>query len=114
LLLLAYDLDYPPPMRAVRPIPDALGIALLLRAAEASEHGTMIRVQTTAAAATSLADPALESLRCAIPAARGLPLLAALARHTPACVVLDYLDGLRLAVTLQPSGSGGDSAMART
>ncbi|MDE2136327.1 MAG: beta-ketoacyl synthase chain length factor, partial [Gammaproteobacteria bacterium] len=30
VLLIAYDADYPQPMRAVRPIPDAFGVALLL------------------------------------------------------------------------------------
>ena len=45
-----------------------------------------------------MADPALEALRGAIPAARSLPLLDAIARGNAAAVVLDYLEHSRLAV----------------
>jgi Ran GTPase-activating protein (RanGAP) involved in mRNA processing and transport len=45
---------------------------------------------------TSLSHRALESLRCAIPAARGLPLLDCLAQSQSSSVVLDYLDSARL------------------
>ena len=30
--LIAYDLDYPPPLRAARPVPEAFGVALVLHA----------------------------------------------------------------------------------
>ncbi len=110
LLLVAYDLDYPPPMRAVRPIPDALGIALLLHPLEASGCGPRIQVQLTAAAASAMTHPALERLRRAIPAARGLPLLEALAQRLAGRVVLDYLDGLQLAVAVQPREPGTDAS----
>jgi hypothetical protein len=49
-----------------------------------------------------MADPQLEALRVAIPAARSLPLLHQLARLEAATVTLDYLDTLRLAVEIAP------------
>jgi Beta-ketoacyl synthase, N-terminal domain len=101
LLLICYDLDYPPPLRATRPIPDALGIALLLRAVGPGAGRSTLQLRLTAEPATCLADGGLESLRRAIPAARGLPLLAQLARQQPGTVVLDYLEGLRLAVDVR-------------
>lgn len=97
-LLIAYDADYPEPLRATRPIPDAFGVAMLL-APNAGEHpvGRISAALTTDAAAT-LPDSELESLRKAIPAARSLPLLAAIANGTPGRIVLDYLDHAQLAV----------------
>jgi len=40
----------------------------------------------------------LEALRVAIPTARGLPLLQAIAQQKNGRVVLDYLDNTRLAI----------------
>lgn len=98
VLLLAYDADYPPPLRAKRPIPDAFGVALLLAPGDAADALARVRVALTAAAAEPLADAALESLRGAIPAARCLPLLERVARRRRGRSVLDYLDTARLAV----------------
>jgi Beta-ketoacyl synthase, N-terminal domain len=97
-VLLVYDTAYPEPMFSTRPIPDAFGMALVAQ----------INVDLTHASADQLADPALESLRKAIPAARGLPMLRSialaqddhLAQHRR--VVLDYLDDTRLAVSVAP------------
>jgi hypothetical protein len=47
----------------------------------------------------------LDALRRAIPAARGLPLLQALARGDATAVTLDYLDGLALGVTIDMPGA---------
>ena len=52
--------------------------------------------------ADQLADPVLEPLRRGIPAARSLPLLRAVATRQTGRVVLDYLDGLQLALELAP------------
>ena len=57
-----------------------------------------IAVSPSAATADRMPDAPLEGLRAAIPAARSLPLLVPLARCTAGRVVLDYLDGERLAV----------------
>jgi hypothetical protein len=59
-----------------------------------------ISVDLTDAVADRLDDVALESLRSAIPAARGLPLLRAIALRQDQHVVLDYLDNTRLAVAI--------------
>src|SRR6185312_6738790 len=77
VLLLAYDVDYPPPLREHRPIPDAFGVALVLGAAlalgSARDERASLQVTLTQAPATRLADPALEALRTSIPSARALP-----------------------------------------
>jgi len=101
VLLLAYDADYPPPLRAKRPIPDAFGTALLLTAAEGAAALPRLQLTLSDAVATSMQNDALESLRRSIPAARSLPLLEHLARQRPGTVVLDYLDGARLALEVQ-------------
>ncbi|MGD7126591.1 beta-ketoacyl synthase chain length factor, partial [Ralstonia pseudosolanacearum] len=106
-LLIAFDTDYPEPLRAVRPIPDAFGVALVL-APEAGPH-TLARIDArlTDAPATPLASPEFEPLRAGNPAARALPLLEALAARRPASVVLDYLPDTRLHVDIvMPTASG--------
>ena len=105
VLLAAYDVDYPPPLRSQRPIPDAFGIALVLASASQSRARTRatLRVALTDAAATRLDElhgGALEGLRKAIPAARALPLLGSLARGGAQQVMLDYLPEHRLEVDL--------------
>jgi len=101
-LLLAYDTPYPEPLNSTRPMSDAIGIALVL-APEPSKHSLAhISVELTDAAAHTLDHSALENLRSGIPAARGLPLLRALALRTKEHIVLDYLDSSRLAVTITP------------
>ncbi len=106
VLLLVYDTDYPEPLRSARPIPDSFGVALLL-----SPHGGapgLARVALDPAAlhrgepAGSMAQPGLEAMRRAIPAARSLPLLQRLARREAGCVLIEHLPGRALAVELQP------------
>ena len=97
LLLIAYDAPYPEPLHATRPIPDGFVVALAMSGAQEG-GGPAVRVETTQLAPTRLEDPALESLRRAIPAARALPLLALLARGESGEVILDYLDDMRLRV----------------
>jgi hypothetical protein len=100
VLLAAYDVDYPPPLRAYRPIPDAFGVALVL--GTASAHGVGLQLMLTRAPATRLSEPALEALRGAIPAARCLPLLHSLSRRLEGSVVLDYLPEQQLQLQLTP------------
>ena len=97
-LLIAYDADYPEPLRAARPVPDAFGVALLLAPEPGPGMIGRLSAQLTAAPAESLAAAGLETLRRAIPAARSLPLLAAIAGRRPGRVVLEYLGHARLAV----------------
>ena len=99
-VLLAYDASYPEPLYSARPIPDAFGIALVLAPQRSARALAQITVGLTDASADRLDDAALETLRMTIPAARGLPLLRALALRQDTRVVLDYLDGTRLAVAI--------------
>jgi Beta-ketoacyl synthase, N-terminal domain len=109
-LLIAFDADYPPPIRDVRPIDDAFGVALVL-APHASERALAhLEVALTDACATTLASPVFEALRRNNPAARALPLIEAIATRRSMSVVLDYLDDLRLEVNIAPFNSGGDTA----
>ena len=105
VLLVSYDTEYPAPLFAHRPIPDAFGISLVLKA----ERGplSIARIDVALAAADqersalrprACADPRLEALRAAIPAARGLPLLECIAKAEGGTVLLDYLDVARLAL----------------
>ena len=103
VLLIAYDSEYPAPLNAKRDTPDCAGIALLLQPAQASGALAHLRVCTSSAPADPLADPALEALRTAIPALRGLPLLARLARGDFGTLTLDYLPPMQLALELSPA-----------
>ena len=101
-LLIAYDAPSPAPLNAKRPMPSAMGIALALTSQKSPQSLARIQVSLTDAEPDVLADTGLDALRLAIPAARGLPLLQALARKQASEVVLDYLDPLRLAVSIEP------------
>jgi len=100
--LIAYDLDYPPPLRAVRPIPAPFGIALILQANPGRFAIARLSARIHTAAADRLADPELEALRASIPAARGLVLLEAIARREPTSVCIDYLMPETLLIEVTP------------
>ncbi|MBA4261648.1 MAG: 3-oxoacyl-ACP synthase [Comamonadaceae bacterium] len=101
VLLVAYDSEYPEPLRAMRDTPDCGGVALLLSAQRGDASLASITVTPSRAAAEVLADPALEGLRQNIPPMRALPLLQRLSRGTAGPVVLDYLAPMQLRVDLQ-------------
>ena len=102
VLLVAYDTEYPPPLHAKRPIPDAFGIALVFSPERNPRSLARVEVSLTQAVADCLSEAYLEALRRAIPAARGLPLLRLLASRTAGECVLDYLDVARAAVRVDP------------
>ena len=106
VLLVAYDTEYPQPLFGKRGVPDSMGVALVLTpqrsersTAQVTLHGASFL--TTEAADTMDGDP-LEELRRSIPAARGLPLLRAIARRQASAVTLDYLDPMQFAVDVAP------------
>jgi hypothetical protein len=101
VLMIAYDTEYPAPLHAKRPIPDAFAIGLLLSPARSRASLACIAASLTDAPAETLQDPALELLRTAIPAARGLPLLRRLARNVGGATVLDYLGDTRMRVQVE-------------
>lgn len=97
-ILLAADSAYPEPLYRVRPIADACGIALVLAPQRSARSLAHLGIALTDVGADQFDDAALETLRRTVPAARGLPLLRAIAQRQNRQVVLDYLDGTRLAV----------------
>jgi len=86
VLLVACDVPYPEPLHAVRPVADNFAVALVIDVPGVSgtPGGIGLRVQHRAdsEAPTPCETEALEALRLGIPAARSLPLLSALARHS--------------------------------
>lgn len=89
VLLVAYDAVAPAPLFAKRPVQPDVAVALLL--APPDHAGACARLDLSAAGDASpqaMDDAALEALRFGNPAARALPLLAAIARETDAAVVL--------------------------
>jgi len=106
VLLIAYDLPYPEPLRGVRPMRHPFASALLIarerspRSLAACELGS-----GTAGAPSRMQDDNLEQLRRDNPAARSLPLLAALAgghgsRATK--VLIEGTAGNTLCLTVTP------------
>jgi hypothetical protein len=90
--LIAYDHRYPSPLNAVRPISSDFGVALVLVPEPTARTIASLDVSFVPgpAAATVMTDPGLEAVRATVPAARSLPLLAALARETEQVVIFDY------------------------
>jgi hypothetical protein len=106
VLFVAADVPYPEPLNGKRPLPDAFGVALVLDADGAAQGLGRWRIGLLPGDAppARCRGDGFESLRQAIPAARGLPLLEQLAGAShgsdePLC--LDYLDGLQL--VLEPA-----------
>ena len=91
------------PTAAFGPITiDAFGVAMLLTPERDSNSLARMDASLTDEAYDRLADPGLEALRSAIPAARCLPLLRRLAAPQEGRVVLEYLDVARAAVQVEP------------
>jgi hypothetical protein len=102
VLLVAYDIEYPPPLHEKRPIPDALGVAMVLTPTRGAKSLASIEATLTDEVSDTLADAELEALRRAIPAARSLPLLRLLATGASGRAIIDYLDVSRVAVRVEP------------
>ena len=100
VLLVAYDAQYPEPLRSARPIPDAFAVALVLAPARKAAALARLEVRLGNAPADQLPDVRLEALRQAVPAARCLPLLVQLAQRRSGTVVLDYLKPRSLSVEM--------------
>jgi hypothetical protein len=113
--LVAYDVQYPPPLHDVRPLGPAFGVALALAPAPtpAAFASIDLVLEPGAAAASTLASPELEALRRGTPAARCLPLLGALAGQVETRVVIDYLGDMALHLIVRPvrHGDGYEAGM---
>jgi hypothetical protein len=103
--LIACDHPYPQPLHAKRPLTGAFATALIL-APERGEHAiAALDVSITRASpngVTPVAQPGLEALRTGVPAARCIPLLAALARKSAETIDLEYLAGALLTLRVIP------------
>jgi len=102
VLLVVYDHPYPEPLAAARPLHDAFAVALLLDP-HATDGPRIALGELTDRVADTLDNPALESIRSGIPAARSLSVLHSLARLATgeaAEVVIDYVDDSRLCVNV--------------
>lgn len=102
VLLVAYDAEYPEPLRTLRPICDAFGVALVLSPEFGERSLCTLSVGLVRGEPDRLPHPALESLRQNTPIARALPLLRAIALGRKADVTLDYLAPQTLAVEVAP------------
>lgn len=104
VLLVAYDLCYPEPLHAERPIAGVFGMALALSPRRShSDVATLSLVLTRdGAPETGVKDPLLEAIRAANPAGRSLPLLAALARGGMETVSIPHVAGSAIVVAVTP------------
>ena len=101
VVLVAYDVPYPEPLHATRPVPDAFAAAIVLSSSANGAHPS-ISAGLAPGDAGAMRDAGLEGLRREIPAARALPLLEILARGNGGSAALEYLDGLALRVDVAP------------
>jgi hypothetical protein len=101
--LFTYDTRAPEPLNTARPIGANFAAALIVtpHPSETTFARFDIELQHRSAATTMKA-PALEELRRGTPAARCLPLLAALTQDMPETVMLEFVSGLTLALAIEP------------
>ncbi len=105
VLLGVYDIAVPEPLRRARPLRTPFGAALVLDRRPSAGSISQLRIEYHTqcnAPESTVAVPQLEELRRENPAARSLPLLAAIARNEPAEVMLDYVAGNCLRVEVSP------------
>lgn len=100
--LIAYDLDYPPPLRAARTVPAPFGLALVLHADPQPQALASLRVHIDTGVPDRVSHSDLEALRAAIPAAEGLVLLEAIAARRATTVNIAYLEPQTLRVSVAP------------
>ncbi|HTH96404.1 MAG TPA: beta-ketoacyl synthase chain length factor [Stellaceae bacterium] len=105
VLLVSYDLPYPPTLDKVRPIGSIFGVAMVLspRATTASLGSIIVTLSRDEATETPMGDPAMETLRANNPTARALPLLAALAARREATIVLQHMADNWLTIGAAPA-----------
>jgi hypothetical protein len=104
VVLIAYDHPYPEPLNAVRPITAAFGMALILTPHRTDRSIASIEVEFASGKVqeSTMQDADLEMLRRGVPAARSLPLLAALAVGKPAQVSIAYFEDNHLNLRITP------------
>lgn len=101
--LIAYDHRYPEPLHSARPLKAAFGTALILAPQQSEKSLACLEIGfATGQGETTLADAELEALRKGVPAARLLPVLAAIASGKAAQLAIAYLDGNHLDIRVTP------------
>ncbi len=105
VLLVAYDVPPPPSLHPARPLSAPFAVALVLCAGGRPPGIANLEIDLCGCDAplTRLSDAALDTLRTGNPAARALPLLAAIARGRSERVILEYLEDRHLAVRVLPA-----------
>jgi hypothetical protein len=103
VLLVVYDLVPPFPLCEARPIHSGFAAALVLtQPTEVSLAEITVSIEGSSGQTVStLKDDALESLRLDNPAARSLPLLAAVASGRASSVCLDFMDDQRIFIHMR-------------
>lgn len=110
VVLIAYDATYPQPLHAARPIGATFGVALVLTGNKTNRSLAELEIVISrkSNAGTPVANAELEALRAGTPAARSLPLLAALATLNSEKIGIkdriyfDYIAGNQLDVVVRP------------
>lgn len=108
VLLVVYDLPAPEPIHTARPLSAGFSTGLILTGrGSPSSHAEMMLsvVSEPGIDDTTMIQPGLERLRMGNPAARALPLLAALAGNERAHVRLAYLDDQQVLIDVNPCRS---------
>jgi len=102
--LVAYDHPYPEPLNSVRHVSASFAMALVLapRATGSALATLDVAFDPEPGGPTRMPDPGLEAVRRGVPAARSLPLLAALARASRETIILEYVEGTQLRVMVEP------------
>jgi len=100
--VIAYDLDYPPPLHPARPIAGPFAIALVLEPEPGPSVPARLKVRLTANAPGQVAHRELNTMLASIPAAQGVILLEAVAARRPATVNVSYLRPQTLQIEVSP------------
>lgn len=105
LLLVVHDTPYPEPLHSTRPIGAIFGAALVLTPARSprSLARLVVAIEPRLHAPSRMADGSLDGLRTSNPAARSLPLLAALARRDTAELFVPYVHSQSVRLTVSPA-----------
>lgn len=108
VLLVAYDLPPPPPLHAALPLPAGFASAFVLVETPGPQSLAQLDFNLSndlSAEGTTMDDERLEAMRTGNPAARSLPLLAAIARRRAGLVRLEYLEDQHLLIGVAPCRS---------
>ena len=111
VLLVAFDLPAPELLHPQRPFTCAFACAMVLTPERLSTKQLMLELSLCddpdPKAPTQMQDAELEAMRTGNPAARALPLLAAIAAQQPTVVRLPYWPDLQLEARLNPRSELG-------